>query len=67
MAETDGITEAEDAAEQQYTLDRVAETVKLHLGSSARELVETLFADVAEFSRGGTHEDDKFLVVMKVL
>ena len=63
---TDGILEAMDLQEEEYGNDRLAACVSKHRSKSAQTIVEAVLADVNEFSRGGTHIDDKVLMVMKV-
>lgn len=66
VAKTDGITEASNAAGEEYSLERVAGTVRRSVEQSAQEIVDGVFQNVTEFERGGDHEDDKVVVVMKV-
>jgi adenylate cyclase len=66
VAKTDGITEGSNKAGDQYTLQRVADAVRRSVQQTAQEIVEGVFQDVAEFERGGEHEDDKIVVVIKV-
>ena len=66
VAKTDGITEANNAAGEEYSLERVADTVRRSVQQSAQEIVDGVFQNVAEFERGGDHEDDKIVVVIKV-
>lgn len=63
---TDGILEAMDPQEEEYGNDRLAACVAKHRSKSAQVIVESVLADVNDFSRGGTHIDDKVLMVMKV-
>jgi len=63
---TDGITEADTPAEEQYGAERLAQTAMSVRERSAQEIVDTIFADVSAFSRGGHHQDDKVLMGIKV-
>jgi sigma-B regulation protein RsbU (phosphoserine phosphatase) len=63
---TDGILEAMNAGEEEYGTERLAECVARHRSKSAQAIVEAVLAEVGEFSRGGTHIDDKVLMIMKV-
>jgi serine phosphatase RsbU (regulator of sigma subunit) len=63
---TDGITEAMNAANEEFSVARVEDVVRANLGRSAEEIIEDVYRGVAEFERGGHHEDDKVVVVMKV-
>jgi CHASE2 domain-containing sensor protein len=66
VAKTDGITEANNAAGEEYSLERVAAIVRRSVQEPAQEIVDRVFQNVAEFDCGGDHEDDKILVVIKV-
>jgi serine phosphatase RsbU (regulator of sigma subunit)/CHASE2 domain-containing sensor protein len=66
VAKTDGITEANNAAGEEYSLERVAATVRRSVQEPAQEIVDRVFQNVAEFDCGGDHEDDKILVVIKI-
>ncbi|HMD32713.1 MAG TPA: GAF domain-containing SpoIIE family protein phosphatase [Candidatus Acidoferrales bacterium] len=67
IACTDGITEAMDREGEEYGLERLEKTVAKHRGLKAPEIVKNLLAEVDAFSRGGTHEDDTVVLIMKVL
>jgi sigma-B regulation protein RsbU (phosphoserine phosphatase) len=67
LAMTDGITEAMNAVNEEYSVARVEDVVRANLGRSAEEIIEDVYGSVAEFERGGHHEDDKVVVVMKVV
>ncbi|MDH3601046.1 MAG: SpoIIE family protein phosphatase [Candidatus Tectomicrobia bacterium] len=62
---TDGITEAENTAREQYGLERLCEMVREHWGQPAEAVKEAVVADVQQHI--GTHEvyDDITLVVVK--
>ncbi len=64
---TDGITEATDVAGNEYGLERLVEWVRRERSAPAQQIVETLLAEVDRFSRGGTHDDDRVILVVKVL
>jgi serine phosphatase RsbU (regulator of sigma subunit) len=63
---TDGITEADTAAEEQYGAERLFKKAFAVRERSAREIVDTVFDDVSRFARGGPHQDDKVLMAIKV-
>ncbi len=63
---TDGITEANTPAEEQYGAERMAQKAMTVREGSAQEIVDTIFEDVSAFSRGGPHQDDKVLMGIKV-
>ena len=64
---TDGITEASNPEDEEFGYDRLVELLKKHRNASAREIVDYTLAEVERFSRGGTHEDDRVMLVMKIL
>jgi phosphoserine phosphatase RsbU/P len=63
---TDGILEAMNAQEDEYGNERLAECVANHRTKPAQAIVDAVLAEVSEFSRSGTHIDDKVLMIMKV-
>jgi sigma-B regulation protein RsbU (phosphoserine phosphatase) len=63
---TDGITESMDEEEEEYGMERVVNRVQGVISHSAAEIVNAVNADVAAFSRMGTHLDDKVIIVIKV-
>lgn len=64
---TDGILEAMDAKDDEYGTERLAECVARHRNKPAQAIVDAVLAEVGEFSRSGTHVDDKVLMIMKVV
>jgi serine phosphatase RsbU (regulator of sigma subunit) len=64
---TDGITEASNPEDEEFGYDRLVELLKKHRNASAREIVDFTLAEVERFSRGGTHEDDRVMLIMKIL
>lgn len=64
---TDGITEADTAAEEQYGSERLFTMAHAARERSAREIVDVVFEDVSRFARGGAHQDDKVLMAIKVI
>jgi sigma-B regulation protein RsbU (phosphoserine phosphatase) len=66
VACTDGITEAMDASGDEYGRARLAESVTECRGQSPGEILSRIWHDVETHSRGGTHEDDRILLVLKV-
>jgi sigma-B regulation protein RsbU (phosphoserine phosphatase) len=64
---TDGITEADTPAEEQYGSERLFKKALAARERSAREIVDSVFDDVSRFARGGLHQDDKVLMAIKVL
>ncbi len=64
---TDGITESMDAEDNEYGSENLLACVRQHAERPAPEIVAAASADVARFSRDGTHLDDKVLIAIKVL
>lgn len=67
LACTDGITEASNASKEEYSLERMAVTAARYLERPASEIVENVMSDVGRFEQGGTHEDDKIVLVMRAI
>ena len=63
---TDGIIESMDPRDDEFGTERLAASIRKNRHRSAQEIVDSVLADVEEFSRGGTHVDDKVLMVLKV-
>lgn len=66
LACTDGITEAANAASEQFEAGRMIAAARANRQKPAEEIVEAIFAEVAAFERGGTHLDDKVVMALKV-
>jgi sigma-B regulation protein RsbU (phosphoserine phosphatase) len=64
---TDGITEAMNARDEEYGLERLVNLVRKVSDRPAQEIVEAVLDDVDRYSRGGSHEDDRVIHVLKVL
>lgn len=64
---TDGIVEAANAEDEQYESEKLVDLVRRIRQKRAQEIVDAIFDDVAKFSEGGTHTDDKVMMVVKVL
>jgi len=62
---TDGITEAENTAGEQYGLERLCEVVSQHWSQSAEEIKEAVIADVQQHIGEQEVYDDITLVVLK--
>jgi len=67
VACTDGITEAMDKDDEEFGSPRLAELVARENHLSAGAIVDSVLKEVDLFSRGGTHEDDRVILVMKVI
>jgi sigma-B regulation protein RsbU (phosphoserine phosphatase) len=63
---TDGITEAMDPHSEEYGEERLVECVQRAAQMKASEIVSEVYADVARYSRHGTHIDDKVMIAIKV-
>ncbi len=62
---TDGITEAENVAGEQYELERLCEVISRHWTRPAEEIKEAVITDVMAHIGQQTIYDDITLVVMK--
>ncbi len=67
VACTDGITEAMDAAGVEFSRTRLADLVSKLRAGAPEEIMHAVLAEVDTHSRGGIHEDDRILLVMKSL
>ena len=63
---TDGIVESMDSKDDEFGSERLAASILKNRHRPAQEIVDSVLADVDEFSRDGTHVDDKVLMVVKV-
>jgi sigma-B regulation protein RsbU (phosphoserine phosphatase) len=64
---TDGITEAMDVQSNEYGIERLVETITRERNAPAERIVETVLTEVDRFSRGGPHEDDRIIMILKAL
>jgi sigma-B regulation protein RsbU (phosphoserine phosphatase) len=64
VAYTDGIVEAVDTKDEAYGLERLKTLVAGGRWSSAREVVEAVFAAVREHVGGDTRDDDQTVVAV---
>jgi len=64
---SDGITEAMEPDGHQFGLERLVATVSRESAAPAQQIAETVLAEVDCFSRGGLHEDDRVILIVKVL
>jgi sigma-B regulation protein RsbU (phosphoserine phosphatase) len=67
VACTDGITEAMDANGDEYGKPRLAESVSKCRDQEPKEILRRILEEVDAHSHGGAHEDDRILLVMKVV
>ncbi len=64
---SDGVTEANDAAEQEYSLERFIAALKANRERTAAEIVDTVIQDLDAFVGDAPQFDDITLMVMKRL
>jgi phosphoserine phosphatase RsbU/P len=67
VACTDGITEAMNTADEEFGSQRLVELVSRERAQPAAEIVTSVLTEVDLFSKGGTHEDDRVILVLKVV
>src|ERR1700735_3785997 len=67
VACTDGITEAMDTESEEFGQDRLVELAVRERAKPAQEIVDIVLKEVDLFSRGGTHEDDRVIMILKVV
>ncbi|MFZ3214856.1 MAG: GAF domain-containing SpoIIE family protein phosphatase [Candidatus Acidiferrales bacterium] len=67
VACTDGITEANNSSEEEFGTQRLVELVTRDRHLPAQEIVQAVMAEVDSFSLGGTHEDDRVILILKVV
>jgi sigma-B regulation protein RsbU (phosphoserine phosphatase) len=63
---TDGVTEATNAAGEQFTVERLAALVRENATSCAQDLVEAILNAVGEFRGANALQDDLTLIVLRV-
>ena len=63
---TDGITESMDEDQEEYGMGRLLNCVRGVISQGAAEIVNAVNADVAGYSRMGTHLDDEVMIAIKV-
>jgi phosphoserine phosphatase RsbU/P len=64
---SDGITDAENEAEEMFGDDRLRAVVKKNQQKSASKIAEAIIAEVGNFQQGRERFDDETVVVLKVL
>jgi sigma-B regulation protein RsbU (phosphoserine phosphatase) len=64
---TDGITESMDAQSEEFGMERVVASVSQIPERKAKDIVLKICDDVTEFSKGGTHLDDKVMLAIKIV
>ncbi|MGA2810011.1 MAG: SpoIIE family protein phosphatase [Candidatus Acidiferrum sp.] len=66
VACTDGITEAMDAAGNEFGKPELAASVAAKRTRSAQEIERAVITEVEKHSKGGIYEDDRILLILKV-
>jgi sigma-B regulation protein RsbU (phosphoserine phosphatase) len=66
VACTDGITEAANTADEEFGSQNLADWIARQRALPADQLVESVMSEVDRYSKGGTHEDDRVILVLKV-
>ena len=64
---TDGITEVEGAAREQYGEDRLFASARTHLALPPNELLPAMAGDAETFSTAASFDDDVCLVIAEVM
>jgi sigma-B regulation protein RsbU (phosphoserine phosphatase) len=65
VAFSDGVTEAFDAAGEEYTDDRLLASIERHRNDAPQALLDGLLADVKAFAGDATQNDDLTLVMVR--
>jgi sigma-B regulation protein RsbU (phosphoserine phosphatase) len=63
---TDGVVETENAEGEEYSVSRLADLVRSRLNADANELIDEIFASVAEFRGPLAQFDDMTVAVLRV-
>ncbi len=63
---TDGITDSANLKEELFGEDRLFQLVKEHRSSGAQDLVDTIYSEITNFSKGAPQFDDMTLIVLKM-
>ena len=64
---TDGVTETQDATDEEFGMDRLLACLEESKGLSARGIIEYVIGSTKKFRSSQTERDDLTLVVIKVL
>ena len=62
---TDGVTEANDISEREFSVERLIDVLKAQRERPAREIVEAVFQEIDAFVGTAPQFDDITLMVMK--
>ncbi|MBN1596302.1 SpoIIE family protein phosphatase [candidate division FCPU426 bacterium] len=63
---TDGVTEAMNTKEEEFTEERLAEVVGRNVGLNAQQLNDTIINELMDFTSGAPQHDDITLITVKV-
>lgn len=64
---TDGVAEAQNAKGDEYSESRLADLVRSRITAGPTELIDALFASIAEFCGPVAQHDDMTVIVLKVI
>jgi sigma-B regulation protein RsbU (phosphoserine phosphatase) len=67
VACTDGITEAMNSESEEFGQPRLVELAVRERALPAQQIVDSVLTQVDEFSVGGTHEDDRVILIIKIV
>jgi sigma-B regulation protein RsbU (phosphoserine phosphatase) len=62
---TDGLTEARNAASEEYGVDRIKETAQRHYSAAPERLIAECLSDLQNFAAGTKRADDLSLLVLR--
>ncbi len=62
---SDGVTDAQDLQENEFGTDRLVESLRLHAGKSATQIVDQVFRTLDEFVGTAPQFDDITLMILK--
>ena len=62
---SDGVSEAMSLNAEEYEEERIVKCVEKHMALEPRRLLEALFADVRDFTRGAPQSDDITAMVLR--
>ncbi|MDX2149785.1 MAG: GAF domain-containing SpoIIE family protein phosphatase [Bryobacteraceae bacterium] len=62
---SDGVTEAQNLAEDEFEMDRLVDCLRRNSGCPARDIVDCIFAEIDAFAGGAPQFDDITLMVVK--
>ena len=67
VAYTDGISEAMNAADEEWGEERLMDAVRTNRAANARTLIDRLMASADGFAAGAAQHDDMTLLVVRAL